>query len=65
MATERKLPVTPSRLRLIAPKLSIIGGHEDRPKSKSMGRDEHVKRTNDDASLLQINAQVTVVARGL
>jgi hypothetical protein len=30
-----------------------------------MGRDEHVKRTNDDATLLQINAQVTVVARGL
>jgi hypothetical protein len=30
-----------------------------------MGRDEHVERTDDDASLFQINAQVTVVARGL
>ena len=48
-----------------APKLSEIGGHEGRPKSESMGRDEHVERTDDDASLLQINAQVTIVARGL
>jgi len=30
-----------------------------------MGRDEHVEPTDHDASLLQINAQVTVVARDL
>ena len=42
-----------------APKLSEIGGHEGGPKSESMGRDEHVERTDDEASLLQINAQVT------
>ena len=71
-------PDSPSQLRVCAllfpfqalqighaPKLSEIGGHEGRPKSESMGRDEHVERTDDDASLLQINAQVTVVARGL
>jgi hypothetical protein len=30
-----------------------------------MGRDEHVEWTDDDASLLQIDAQIAVVARGL
>src|SRR5947209_11796652 len=48
-----------------SPKLSEISGHESRTKPESMGRTKQVERPDDDASLLQVNAQVSVMARGL